>query len=110
MSLPRQDLLFRIKVSNRLKYFYKWQFLCFILNFINDLPIFLESQTCKKMGQNEEIRNMSELKSRITENGIDYILVGDYYIQNLKLPEEHRPIGKYGRMHREYLREVHQSD
>ena len=25
----------------------------------------------------------------------------------MKLPEEHRPIGKYGRMHREYLREVH---
>ena len=50
---------------------------------------------------------MSELKSRITENGIDYILVGDYYIPNLKLPEEHRPIGKYGWMHREYLREVH---
>ena len=52
---------------------------------------------------------MSELKPRITENGIDYILVGDYYIPNLKLPEEHRPIGKYGRMHREYLREVHPS-
>ena len=46
---------------------------------------------------------MSELKPRITENGIDYILVGDYYIPDLKLPEEHRPIGKYGRMHREYL-------
>ena len=42
---------------------------------------------------------MSELKPRITENGIDYILVGDYYIPDLKLPEEHRPIGKYGRMH-----------
>ena len=40
---------------------------------------------------------MSELKPRITENGIDYILVGDYYIPGLKLPEEHRPIGKYGR-------------
>ena len=43
---------------------------------------------------------MSELKPRITENGIDYILVGDYYILDLKLPEEHRPIGKYGRLHR----------
>ncbi len=53
----------------------------------------------KKMSQNEEIKNMSELKPRITENGIDYILVGDYYIPDLKLPEEHRPIGKYGRMH-----------
>ena len=81
--------------------------MCFDLKFTKDLPIFLESQTCKKMGQNEEIKNMSELKPRITENGIDYILVGDYYIPDLKLPEEHRPIGKYGRMHREYLREVH---
>ena len=50
---------------------------------------------------------MSELRPRITENGIDYILVGDYYIPDLKLPEEHRPIGKYGWMHREYLREIH---
>ena len=48
---------------------------------------------------------MSELKPRIKENGIDYILVGDYYIPDLKLPEEHRPIGKYGRMHGGYLRE-----
>ena len=47
---------------------------------------------------------MSELKPRITENGIDYILVGDYYIPDLKLSEERRPIGKYGRMHREYAR------
>jgi hypothetical protein len=34
-------------------------------------------------------------------------LVGDYYIPDLKLPEEHRSIGRYGRMHREYLREVY---
>ena len=30
---------------------------------------------------------MEKLKERITENGIDYILVGDYYIPDLKLPE-----------------------
>ena len=29
---------------------------------------------------------MSELKPRITENRIDYILVGDYDIPDLKLP------------------------
>lgn len=45
------------------------------------------------------------MKERITKNGIDYVLVGDYYIPDLKLPEEEHPIGKYGRMHREYLRE-----
>ena len=50
---------------------------------------------------------MSELKPSITENGIDYILVGDYCILDLKLPEEHRPIGKYGRLHWEYLRKIH---
>lgn len=47
------------------------------------------------------------MKERITKNGIDYVLAGDYYIPDLKLPEEERPIGKYGRMHREYLREKH---
>ena len=45
------------------------------------------------------------MKERITKNGIDYVLVGDYYIPDLKLSEEEHPIGKYGRMHREYLRE-----
>ncbi|MCD8161565.1 MAG: TnpV protein [Clostridiales bacterium] len=39
------------------------------------------------------------------ENGIDYVLVGDYYIPDLKLPEEKRPIGRWGRLHREYLKE-----
>lgn len=34
---------------------------------------------------------MNELKQRKTENGIDYALVGDYYIPDLKLPEENRP-------------------
>lgn len=50
---------------------------------------------------------MEKLKERITENGIDYILVGDYYIPNLKLPEEDRPIGRFGRLHREYLKQEH---
>ena len=50
---------------------------------------------------------MEKLKKRITENGIDYILVGDYYIPDLKLPEENRPIGRYGRLHREYLKQEH---
>ena len=45
------------------------------------------------------------MKERLTKNRIDYVLVGDYYIPDLKLPEEERPIGKYGRMHREYFRE-----
>ena len=47
------------------------------------------------------------MKERIKKSGIDSVLVGDYYIPDLKLPEEKRPIGKYGRMHREYLKENH---
>ena len=50
---------------------------------------------------------MEKLKERITENGIDYILVGEYYIPDLRLPEESRPIGYFGQMHRDYLKQVH---
>ena len=35
---------------------------------------------------------------------ITYIKTGDYYIPNLKLPEGNRPIGRWGRMHRDYLK------
>ena len=36
---------------------------------------------------------------------INYIRSGNYYIPDLTLPEEPRPMGKWGRMHREYLKE-----
>ena len=36
---------------------------------------------------------------------INYIRMGDYDIPDLTLPEEPRPMGKWGRMHREYLKE-----
>lgn len=45
------------------------------------------------------------MKDRIEENGIAYELIGDYYIPLLELPDEECSIGKYGRMHREYLKE-----
>ena len=38
---------------------------------------------------------------------INYIRSGDYFIPDLKLPEDTRPIGKWGRMHRDYLKEYH---
>lgn len=38
---------------------------------------------------------------------ISYIRSGDYFIPDLKLPKEARPIGKWGRMHRKYLKEHH---
>ena len=50
---------------------------------------------------------MKELKPRIHENGIDYILVGDYYVPDWKLPEEHRPYWAGGAIFiRAYLRHV----
>ena len=52
---------------------------------------------------------MNELKTNIHDeaNGLDYVLVGDYYIPAIELPEEDdRPIGKWGRMHRAYLEET----
>ena len=45
------------------------------------------------------------MKDRIEENSIAYELVGDYYIPVMELPDEERSIGKYGRMHRDYLEE-----
>ena len=36
---------------------------------------------------------------------LNYIRCGDYYIPDIRLPDENRPIGRWGRMHREYLRE-----
>ena len=45
------------------------------------------------------------MENKNSINNIEYVLVGDYYIPDLKLPHEERPIGKYGRMHREYLKE-----
>ena len=44
------------------------------------------------------------MESKMVGNGIEYVRVGDYYIPDLKRPSEERTIGKYGRMHREYLR------
>jgi hypothetical protein len=38
-------------------------------------------------------------------NGLDYILVGDYYIPALTVTDEERPIGRWGQMHADYLKE-----
>ena len=40
-------------------------------------------------------------------NGLTYTRVGDYEIPNLKLsdPPDAPPLGKYGMMHKKYLRE-----
>ena len=38
---------------------------------------------------------------------LEYIRNGDYYIPNLTIQKEERNIGKWGRMHRKFLREHH---
>ena len=50
---------------------------------------------------------MSELRKKIHDdnNGLDYVLVGDYYLPVLSLPEETRPIGCWVMLRKEYLKE-----
>lgn len=52
---------------------------------------------------------MKTLKKHIYDekNGLDYILIGDYYFPDLRLPEEVRPIGRWGRIHKDYLEQYH---
>ena len=40
-------------------------------------------------------------------NNITYILVGDYYLPNIVLsdPQDAPPLGRYGMMHKEWLKE-----
>ena len=51
---------------------------------------------------------MTEMKKHIYDesNGLWYALIGDYYIPVLTMSsEEQRPIGKWGRMYRDYIKE-----
>lgn len=48
-----------------------------------------------------------ELQKHITDEktGISYTLVGDYYLPDLKLPEQEQyEIGRFGRVHGRYLK------
>lgn len=44
-----------------------------------------------------------KLEPNIHENVISYTLSGDCYLPDMKPPEEIRPIGYWGRMHKTYL-------
>lgn len=50
---------------------------------------------------------MSKQKNNevIRDDRLGYLQIGDYFIPDLKLPQENRSIGKYGRMRRDYLQE-----
>ena len=47
-----------------------------------------------------------KLEPRIhdSRNGLDYVLTDHYYLPALRLPEDRRPIGRWGRLHKEYLK------
>lgn len=50
---------------------------------------------------------MNDLPQHVCDerNGLDYTLYGDYYLPDLELPKEQRPIGRWGRMRLAYLKE-----
>ena len=47
-----------------------------------------------------------KLEPRIhdSRNGLDYVLTDNYYLPALRLPEDKRSIGRWGRLHKEYLK------
>ena len=49
---------------------------------------------------------MNTLPSRVhdSQNGLNYTLVGDYYLPDLEI-ESSQPIGKFGRARMKYLKE-----
>ena len=44
------------------------------------------------------------MKEKIIENGIEYVRRGDYYYPNVEVPKKHRPLGAYGRLHKEFIK------
>ena len=42
-----------------------------------------------------------------SETAIHYIRVGDYYIPDISLPLPSKPIGKWGRLYRDFLKDHH---
>ena len=54
---------------------------------------------------------MTTLKNTLhdSNNGLDYTLVNDYYLPNLTAaaPTEQHPTGRWGRLHKRYLKEHH---
>ena len=48
------------------------------------------------------------MKEHITSNGINYTLQGDYYLPDLKFPEQPKvEIGIWGKRHLRYLKDYH---
>ncbi len=49
------------------------------------------------------------MKTLFEQNGGSYTKVGDYYIPNLTVTQKQYNIGKYGRLHREFLKKYRPS-
>lgn len=56
---------------------------------------------------NNVVEEIETMKERITENGIDYILVRNYYIPDLRTSQKNRMIGKCGFLRKGYIKERH---
>lgn len=41
------------------------------------------------------------------KNTVNYILKGDYYIPDITLPECPKPVGRWGRLYQNYLKNHH---
>ena len=56
---------------------------------------------------------MTTLKNTLhdSNNGLDYTMVNGYYLPNLTVaaPTEQHPTGRWGRLHKMYLKEQHPS-
>ena len=44
------------------------------------------------------------MKERFIENGSEYVKRGDFYFPNVEVPKKHRPLGVYGRLHKEFIK------
>ena len=53
----------------------------------------------------KENKAMKEMKEKIYDarTGMEYILIGDYYLPALKVPRT-RPVGRWGMLHKAYLK------
>ena len=53
-----------------------------------------------------EEKNMSDQRKILHDdrNGLDYVLVEDYYLPMIDLPKETRPIGYWGMLRKEYIK------
>ena len=47
------------------------------------------------------------MQERFIENGIEYVKNGDYYIPNLTVSQKRYNIGKYGNLHKKFIKEHH---